>query len=46
MEHASLAARALAEQAVPRRGVREWLDALGKFNVPCGEALLSWDPML
>ena len=34
MEHASLAALALAEQAQPRPGVREWLDALGKFNVP------------
>lgn len=39
MEHAGLAARALAEQAAPRPGVREWLDALGKFNVPC--ALVS-----
>lgn len=39
MEHAGLAARALAEQATPRPGVREWLDALGKFNVPC--ALVS-----
>ncbi|GBF94240.1 hypothetical protein Rsub_06510 [Raphidocelis subcapitata] len=34
MEHAALAARALAEQAAPRRGVREWLAALGNFNVP------------
>jgi beta-phosphoglucomutase-like phosphatase (HAD superfamily) len=39
MEHAGLAARALAEQATPRPGVREWLDALARFNVPC--ALVS-----
>lgn len=34
LEHAALAARALAEQAAPRAGVREWLAALGNFNVP------------
>ncbi|KAI8469124.1 MAG: HAD-like domain-containing protein [Monoraphidium minutum] len=38
-EHAGLAARALSEQASPRPGVRAWLDALGKFGVPC--ALVS-----
>ena len=38
-EHAGLAARALAAQAAPRPGVRQWLDTLGRFNVPC--ALVS-----
>lgn len=35
LEHAALAAEVLADHSAPQPGVREWLDTLGRFNVPC-----------
>jgi hypothetical protein len=39
MRHAELAGHVLATHSTPQPGVREWLDTLGRFNVPC--ALVS-----
>ncbi|KAF8066387.1 PYRP2 [Scenedesmus sp. PABB004] len=39
MRYAELAGRLLATHSRPQEGVREWLDTLGRFNVPC--ALVS-----
>lgn len=39
MEHAALAGELLAAHNRPMEGVREWLDTLGRFRVPC--ALVS-----
>eukprot|EP00882_Tetradesmus_deserticola_P008928 GHRQ01009418.1.p1 GENE.GHRQ01009418.1~~GHRQ01009418.1.p1 ORF type:complete len:383 (+),score=146.30 GHRQ01009418.1:255-1403(+) len=39
MQHAELAGQLLQQHNRPLEGVREWLDTLGRFNVPC--ALVS-----
>ena len=39
MQHAALAADVLRTHSTPLGGVREWLDTLGRFNIPC--ALVS-----
>lgn len=39
MQHAEIAGQLLQQHNRPLEGVREWLDTLGRFNVPC--ALVS-----